>query len=873
MDNLPTHKIKPFHNLISEIGSKNQTVNNSPQYSILLGAGCSAPTIPLGSDLIKIFKQKAYCRWGKEALLFKKDNSISEEEFVSQRPKEFQDFIDERESLFSSENEFEKDESLATLPLKIKSSADSTKIWEEYKEKVFIESLYGKWFSAYSGSAEERQELIEDIIQKHKPPVEYIILSFLIQSRLFQTVFTTNFDDFINEALLNYTTLKPRVVSHNEPLTFKKFISQRPTIIKLHGDYLFEDIKNLKEEIGELAPDMFNKFSKALNLFDLIVVGYNGADASVMNAIEKIKTQDRDFTLYWCVREGDTIHWRVKHLIENYKNCYIVKIKSFNTLVLELWNSYLAGDFVIPDFAKQAEERKHIISNYLNQTVQEAKIEKTVSEKTISNLEISLDHLLPDNTFEKVRVTTDNAKRFEILKTYSIDKIGKAVRMLFDTDRVAAKSLFKKLYDHNIFKEKVIAAPIQHIGNAFSNFKEVDHALTEKIYIDIEEDIFIQKLRAASPGIYNSAVGELQPINPEKTRSIAYKVQVFQKVDYDKLNLRQIIMLLSDVNRSDSFELLESKPDEFFVQKILKEKLSDLGFALSRISMISPTRAKAIFHSVPNDFIIEKIKENNLERIGQNLSVFEKVGPSKTRTILKAIEADILKEKIQQSNLRDFASSLKEFVLFDKFAPKRFYQSVPDNELAQKFIPASFTEICNALVKLDKVDTVRTNKILNKIETAYLTKKLSAEKKTFEGTGSSLLNLKILSQTKAKTVFSNSNFKEQLSDIAKDSEKSGEQSFFHYISTYLELDYEIGKNLISKINRKFLIEILKWKNLGLYTSKLPALLKAFDELGFQEEGTALSKVMCVSKQLIHSKLGHTEATQTILLINKFVVCK
>ncbi|MBI2967876.1 MAG: SIR2 family protein [Bacteroidetes bacterium] len=873
MDNLPNHKIKPLHNLISEIGRKNQTVNNSPQYSILLGAGCSAPTIPLASKIIELLKRKSFCRYGKDALLINKDNSISEEEFISQRPKEFQDFIDERESLFSSENEFEKDESLATLPFKIKLSADPTKVWEQYKEIFFNDSLYGRWFGAYSGSAEDRQELIEELIQNHKPPAEYIILSFLIQSRLFQTIFTTNFDDFVNEALLSFTTLKPRIVAHNEPLTLKKFISKRPTIIKLHGDYLFENIKNLPDEVGKLEPNMFNKFSKALNLFDLVVVGYNGADASVMNAIEKIKTEDRDFTLYWCVREGDTIHWRVRNLIENNRNCFIVKIKNFNELVLQLWNSYLADDFAIPDFSKQAEERKNIISNYLNQTVQEAKIEKTVSEKIISNLEISLDHLLPDNTFERVRVTTDNNKRFEILKTYRIDKIGKAVRMLFDTDRVAAKSLFKKLYDQNIFKSKVIAAPIQHTGNAFSNLKEVDKDLIEKIYLEIGEEVFIQKLRNATPGDFNSAVGELQPINPDKTRSITYKVQKFQKVDYEKLDLKQIIMLLSDVNRNDSFELLESKPDEFFVQKILKEKLSDLGFALSRISNISPTKAKAIFHSVPNDFLIEKIKENNLERIGQNLSVFEKVSPVKTRTILKAIDADILKEKIQHSNLRDFASSLKEFVLFDKFTPKRLYQSVPDKELAQKFVSASFTEICNALVKLDKIDTIRTNKILIKIETDYLTKKLSTEKKSFEGTGSSLLNLKILNQTKTKNIFRDSNFREQLSEVAKDSEKSGEQSFFHYTSTYLELDYEIGKSLISKINRKFLMEILKWKNLGLYTSKLPSLLKAFDELGFQEEATALSKVMSASKHLLHSKLGHSEAMQALSLISKFVMCK
>ncbi len=874
MNNLPNHKIKTIPNLVTEIGKKKENLNNSPQYSILLGAGCSTPTIPLAGKIIEELRRKTFCNLSPDAHLFNK-TSITEDEFISNRQIEFQDFVGATELEFSEFNELKKEELLKSLPIKlaVDSSINDSVIvkWNEFKDKFDADLLYGNWFEKFSENAETRQEFIEQIIQDHKPPADYIILSFLIKSGYFKTIFTTNFDDFINESLINYTDEKPRVIAHNEPLTYNKFITKRPTVIKLHGDYLFENIKNIPDEVNSLEKNMFNKFYQALNLFGLVIVGYNGADASIMKAIEKIKTE-KDFNLYWCCREGDNIHWRVQHLIETTKNCFIVRIKSFNELILQLWNSYLAGDFLIPDFKSQAEDKLNTISKYLSQSLHQAKVEKTVSTEIMQNLEISLDHLLPDNTFEKIRETKDNAKRFEILKTYSIDKISKAVRMLFDTDRIAAKSLFKKLYDHNIFIEKVKAAPIQHIGNAFSNFKEVDHSLTEKIYLDIDEDIFIQKLRIATPGIFNSAAGELQTINPEKTRSIAYKVQVFQKVNYDKLNLKQIIMLLSDVNRSDSFELLESKPDDFFVEKILKEKLSELGFALSRISIISPTRAKAIFHSVPNNFIIEKIKESNLERIGQNLSVCEKVSPDKTRTILKAIESDILKDKIQKSNLRDFASSLKEFLLFDKFTPKRLYNSIPDNELAQKFIPASFTEICNAIIKLDKIDTVRTNIILNKIETSYLTNKLSAEKKTFEGTGSSLLNLKSLSYTKAKTVFSDSNFKEQLTDIAKDSEKSGEQSFFHYISTYLELDYAIGKNLISKINRKFLIEILKWKNLGVYTSKLPPLLKALDELDFKDEATALGKVMCVNKQLLHSKLGHIETKQTLLLINKFVEC-
>ncbi len=321
MDNLPKNKFITLDTLIAEIGRKN-TGLNGPKYSVLLGAGCSTPTIPLASKIIETLKKKAFCRFASDAYLFN-TTDITEETFVKERQVEFEEFIQSRQSEFVEENEIQKEELLKSLPSKLIPEfldSDATdKVWMEFKEKFEIDLLYGKWFERFSENAEERQEFIEDIIKDNKPPAEYIILSFLIKAELFKTLFTTNFDDFINEALLNYADVKPRLIAHNEPLTFKKFLTERPTIIKLHGDYLFENIKNTPKEVGALEANMFNKLFKALNLFNLVVIGYNGADASVMNAIEKIKNE-KDFTLYWCYRDGDTLHWRVKHLVETTKN-------------------------------------------------------------------------------------------------------------------------------------------------------------------------------------------------------------------------------------------------------------------------------------------------------------------------------------------------------------------------------------------------------------------------------------------------------------------------------------------------------------------------------------------------------------------------
>ena len=874
MENLPANKKKLLHNLITEIGRKNETLNNSPQYSILLGAGCSTPTIPLASKIIEKLKQKSFCRLDTDGHLLNK-SKIKEEDFIAERIERFQDFIDKMESEFSEINDIEKNELLKSLPIKL--LGNPTEIvgleskWGEFKNKFDVDLLYGRWFETFSENAEERQEFIEEIIKEHRPPAEYIILSFLIKASLFKTIFTTNFDDFINEALLNYTDIKPRVIAHNEPLTFKKFITKRPTIIKLHGDYLFENIKNIQEEVGELEKNMFNKFSKALNLYDLIVVGYNGADASVMNAIEKIKS-DKDFNLYWCIREGDNVHWRVKHLIETTKNCYLVTIKSFKELILQLWNIYMKDDYKIPDFYKEAVEKSKIISEYLNQTVHEAKVEKIVSDEVILKLEASLEHLFGDNTFIKIKAAKNYEERFEILKTYRIDIVGKAIKSIFENDRFLAKQLFKNLYEENIFRNKVIDAPIQHIGNAFSNLKVVDQILTEKIFNEIEDEIFVDKFKKSNSGDFNSALGELQSINFDKASSIAYKLPIKEGKDYSRKSLRELHLIFSEVNRANSFEVLESLTDEIIIDKMKFGKLDDIGFTLTKIYLISPARAKSIYYSVPNDLIISKIKLCYLERIGQNLSMLEKINNEKTSIILNSIENDVLKDKIASSSLRDFSSCLKEFVPIDRFISKRLYQSISEPEISKKISKASFTEICNALVKLYKIDPQRTSKIVRKIETVYFAEKLSKEKPSFEGIGSSLLNLRNLDNKKASETFKLSNFKTNLQIIAKDCEKSSEQSFFHYISTYLDLDYSIATELISFINSDFLKEILKWNKLRLYTSKLPLLLKSFDELDFKDSAIVVSKAMCENKVLLLSKVGESETKNVMTLINKYITC-
>ena len=199
-------------------------------------------------------------------------------------------------------------------------------------------------------------------------------------------VFTTNFDDLIYEAIVAYTETKARVYSHNEVVKYLSIGSRKPNIIKLHGDYLYENIKNIAQETFELETNMKVKFKETLNHLDLIVIGYGGADKSIMSQLEELK-KDRAFGIIWCGLDETKLHWRVINLINNTKNSYFVKIENFSSLVFQLWKT---SDIEPLNIVERAERKQEEINKYLDdfnrsikQTTSIGKEDKELLDKRI----------------------------------------------------------------------------------------------------------------------------------------------------------------------------------------------------------------------------------------------------------------------------------------------------------------------------------------------------------------------------------------------------------------------------------------------------------------------------------------------------------
>ena len=139
--------------------------------------------------------------------------------------------------------------------------------WLQARKEMFPwlgkDEEYPKLFELCYRTPARRQKYIEEKIEKGRPGWGYLYLANLIvQARRFTTVFTTNFDDLVNEALSRFLHHNAVVCNADSEVDNISFLSDRAKIIKLHGDYLFLDIRNTEDELRELGKRMAEKFKE-----------------------------------------------------------------------------------------------------------------------------------------------------------------------------------------------------------------------------------------------------------------------------------------------------------------------------------------------------------------------------------------------------------------------------------------------------------------------------------------------------------------------------------------------------------------------------------------------------------------------------------
>ena len=430
---IPKEKTKELTSVINSLGLKHPHLN-TPKCSFLLGAGSSfACKIPLGSTITEICRQIVFAgNDPKGAPVFNKvlnaQSGISEDDlkkFIEDNKAAYQKFVKNTEKEFVRELDAkEKNDLLKTIPKRISNAQpDKNQLWKDYKDLFLQDALYGKWFELYNSKPSERQLLIEKLMKDAEPNGAYILLAFLIDDGLVKDIYTTNFDNLLYDAVMSYTNKRPRLFAHNETAAFLNIFDQRPNIIKLHGDFLFQDMKNTNSETKTLENNMHSKLSEALLQHDLLVIGYNGADYSIMDALQTIKeNSNQPFNLYWCKRPDDNLHWRAEELILNTANSYLVEIPSFNGFIVNLHKIYGKTENPTTRMEETAKRKKEDMDNYLKEYNIQIQEDENITPEDKEDFEKKVDVW---DLIREASAETDFAKRIPILeKAIKIDPIN-----------------------------------------------------------------------------------------------------------------------------------------------------------------------------------------------------------------------------------------------------------------------------------------------------------------------------------------------------------------------------------------------------------------------------------------------------------------
>lgn len=277
----------------------------TPDPVLLLGAGTSVKSgIPLGDDIVEKAARWEYCR----------GNSLDYEDIRVKRS----DWL----TLLKDQSWFKATSLADNYPLVTKFL-----LQPKHNRKQFFVSVLNPDVPASSG---------------YERLAEFMFL------RLVRTVLTTNFDRVLVD--LCRARKRPRHVNIIEtPSDYTKLSTGpvSPQLAYLHGSVDHYTDKNDIDEIQEMDRALATRLTPLLRDHPLIVIGYRGAEPSIMQHLLTGHAKAADnyrHGIYWCAydyQQPSDLHPLVHELAHTIGvNFQVVAIQGFDELMEELWSLY-----------------------------------------------------------------------------------------------------------------------------------------------------------------------------------------------------------------------------------------------------------------------------------------------------------------------------------------------------------------------------------------------------------------------------------------------------------------------------------------------------------------------------------------------------
>lgn len=173
------------------------------------------------------------------------------------------------------------------------------------------------------------------------------VLAALMAQKLARVVFTTNFDTVVEHAMAEVSGASLSAYHLEGAAAAVPALNNEefPLYVKLHGDFRYERLKNLAEDLATQNAELARCLSLAGSRFGLVVAGYSGRDSSTMDELRRVLAGNNPFPhgLFWTGMKGAPIPAPVDGLLKQARAAGVradyIAIETFDTMMLRLWRN------------------------------------------------------------------------------------------------------------------------------------------------------------------------------------------------------------------------------------------------------------------------------------------------------------------------------------------------------------------------------------------------------------------------------------------------------------------------------------------------------------------------------------------------------
>jgi SIR2-like domain len=147
--------------------------------------------------------------------------------------------------------------------------------------------------------AANRRDYLAKHFEGREPGKAHHELASLAAQGVIRVFVTTNFDRLLEHAL-QARGIEPVIITSSADLASAPRREHADCyVLKPHGDYLQETIRNTPNELAELEPEITTDLREIFERFGVVVVGYSGSDVGIAELLSARRSR---YGLYWVAR-------------------------------------------------------------------------------------------------------------------------------------------------------------------------------------------------------------------------------------------------------------------------------------------------------------------------------------------------------------------------------------------------------------------------------------------------------------------------------------------------------------------------------------------------------------------------------------------